>query len=398
MKFEFPQISKFTLTLLTLIVLGGIFIVLFYPTESRVAAKWNAKIQVLSTQIEEKRTERIKAREDYLKLDSTLSGAIVDLISQMNRYEECKANLSIWCDENKNVKMIPSVSAAEETNTTWTVTPAITGVPLWTWDQDIQIKKECELWVRGGKVEWIEFHYTASQSWTTLTSIKASHEDKYGIDHIGYHYVIKANGEITSTRDEKCVAAADKWHKNNYRFIQVAFVGDDKPTEAQTKSMVELTKAIQFRYKLPIDSVSSHQEWGPKSEKENLIYWYGSKANFIKKIRESQSITIYGKDIKALSYAWEAWWDIDFIATVWQESRFDWWAIGDGWDAHWFCQINKAQNPGWHREYNAFKTWQERMNYCHELYTYAASLPWWVGSRFHGYNVRKKHIPFISIK
>lgn len=95
MKFEFPQISKFTLTLLTLIVLGGIFIVLFYPTESRVAAKWNAKIQVLSTQIEEKRTERIKAREDYLKLDSTLSGAIVDLISQVNRYEECKANLSI---------------------------------------------------------------------------------------------------------------------------------------------------------------------------------------------------------------------------------------------------------------------------------------------------------------
>lgn len=86
--------------------------------------------------------------------------------------------------------------------------------------------------------------------------------------------MIKADGEITSTRHEKCIAAADKWEKNNYRFIQVAFVGDDKPTEAQTKSMVELSKAIQFRYKLPIDSVSSHQEWGPKSVKENFIYWY----------------------------------------------------------------------------------------------------------------------------
>lgn len=398
MKFEFPQISKFNLTLLTLIVTGGIFISIFYPTQSRIIAKWNDKIQVLSTQIEEKRTERIKAKEDYIKLDSTLSGAIVDLISQMNRYEDCKRNLSIGCDENKNVKMIPSVSAAEETNIIWTVAPAISGAPLWSWNKDIQIKKECELGVRTDKVEWIEFHYTATDEDTKLSSIKKGHEDKYGIDHIGYHYVIKANGEITNTRDEKCIAAADKWSKNNYRFIQVAFVWDDKPTEAQTKSMVELTKAIQFRYKLSIDSVSSHQEWGPKSEKENLIYWYGSKDNFIKKIRESQSIQAYGKSITALTYAWEAWWDIDFIATIWQESRFDWGANWDWWDADWFCQINKAQNPGWHREYHAIKTWQERMNYCHEKYTYAASLPWWVGSRFHGYNVRKKHIPFISIR
>lgn len=396
MKFEFPQISKFNATLLTLIVTGGIFIALFYPTESRIIAKWNAKIQDLSIQIEEKRSERVKAREDYLKLDSTLSGAIVDLISQLNRYEDCKINVSLWCDDNKTVTVVPSVNAAEETNITWTGTSASSEVPLRTWDKNIQIE-ECDIWVREGKVEWIEFHYTASND-TTLTSIKQSHENKYGIDHIGYHYVIKANWEITNTRPEKCVAVADKWHKNNYRFIQVAFVGDDKPTEAQTKSMVELAKAIQFRYKLPIDSVSSHQEWGPKSEKENFIYWYGSKENFIKKIRESQSIQIYGKSSNALTYAWEAWWDIDFIATIWQESRFDLNANGDWWDADGFCQINKAQQPGWHKEYHALKTWQERMNYCHEKYVYAASLPWGVGSRFHWYNVRKKHIPFISIK
>lgn len=395
MKFESLQISKFNIALLALIVIGGFIIFTFYPTQARIIAKWNDKIQYLSGQIEAKRAERIKAREEYLKLDSTLSGTIVWLISQQNRYKDCLNNLSIWCEVAQSI--MPTASAADLIST-WTATSAISEVPLWSWDKDIQIdKKECELGIRTDKVEWIEFHYTASTD-TKLSSIKQSHENKYGIDHIWYHYVIKADGEITSTRDEKCIAAADKWSKNNYRFIQVAFIWDDKPTEAQTKSMIQLSKAIQFRYKLPIDSVSSHQEWGPKSAKENFIYWYWSKAEFVKKIRESQSITIYGKDIKALSYAWEAWWDIDFIATVWQESRFDWGASWDWWDADWFCQINKAQNPGWHREYHAIKTWQERMNYCHEKYTYAASLPWWVGSRFHGYNVRKKHIPFISIK
>ena len=396
MKFNISQISVFNFSLLTLIVLGGIFIYAFYPTQARIAAKWNEKIQTLSGQIEAKRSERIRAKELYLQHDSTLSEAIVGMIAEVNRYTECLNNLSIGCDQA--VRIIPWVSAAESIST-WTVASASSEVPIRSNNKNIQIdKKECELGVRTSKVEWIEFHYTASPDTTTLSSIKTSHENKYGIDYIWYHYVIKTNGEITSTRDEKCIAAADKWEKNNYRFIQIAFVGDDKPTDAQTKSMINLSKLIQTRYKLPIDSVSSHQEWGPKSVKENLIYWYGSKDAFIKKIRESQSITIYDKDIKALSYAWQAWWNMDFITTIWQESRFDGGAIWDEWDAAWFCQINNAQNPGWYREYKALSTWQERMNYCHEKYTYAASLPWGVGSRFHGYKNRSKHVPFISIR
>lgn len=73
--------------------------------------------------------------------------------------------------------------------------------------------------------------------------------------------MIKENGEITNTRDERCIAAADKWSSNNHRLIQIAFVGDDKPTDAQTKSMVALTKDIQDRYALPKESISSHREW-----------------------------------------------------------------------------------------------------------------------------------------
>jgi N-acetyl-anhydromuramyl-L-alanine amidase AmpD len=81
------------------------------------------------------------------------------------------------------------------------------------------------------------------------------------MEYIGYHYVIKPDGQITNTRDDSCVAGADKWSKNNYRFIQIAFVGDDKPTRKQEEAMARLAKDIQIRYKLPIDTVSAHSDW-----------------------------------------------------------------------------------------------------------------------------------------
>lgn len=95
MKFESPQISKFNIALLALIVIGGFLIFTFYPTQARIISKWNEKINDLSAQIEVKRSERIKAKENYLKLDSTLSGTIVDLKSQIDRYTDCLDNLSI---------------------------------------------------------------------------------------------------------------------------------------------------------------------------------------------------------------------------------------------------------------------------------------------------------------
>ena len=112
MKFEFSQISKFNATLLSLMVIGGFLVYMLYPTQARITSKWNAKIISLQVQIDAKREQRVKAKEDYLELDSTLSGTIVDLKSQMERYTACLNNLSLNCE---SATMIPQVSAAEST-------------------------------------------------------------------------------------------------------------------------------------------------------------------------------------------------------------------------------------------------------------------------------------------
>lgn len=265
-----------------------------------------------------------------------------------------------------------------------------------SWNKTVSL--ECEWGERTWKVEWIEFHYTATDDTTTLQSIKNSHSQKYWAEHIGYHYVIKSDWEITQTRNEKCVAGADKWSKNNYRFIQIAFIGDDKPTEKQTESILILTKQIQLKYKLPVESVSAHQEWWPKSKKESLDYWYWSKVEFIKRLRNQYSISIYDTAPPELLYMWKAWGDLDFIGTIYQESRINNDSIWDGGQSIWYCQIHKWYQPWWYAHYKSLKTYQERLNYCHELYTYSATLKWGVWSRFHWFNKRQEHIKNINLK
>ena len=259
------------------------------------------------------------------------------------------------------------------------------------------ISLECEFGERTWKVEWIEYHYTATDDTTTLQSIKNSHVSKWQ-EHIWYHYVIKANWEITNTRDESCVAGADKWSKNNYRFIQIAFIWDDKPTVKQNESILNITKDIQKRYKLSVDSVSAHNEWWPKSAKESLDYWYGSKAEFLKMIRSKYYISIYWKESEELTYMWQAWGDTDFIWTIFQESRMSNTTIWDGGQSIWYCQIHRWYQPWWYNDYKSLTTMQERLNLCHELYTYSASLKWGVWSRFHWFNKREKHINNITFQ
>lgn len=384
-----PQISIFNISLIWFIIIWGSLIYMFYPTQARITAKWTEKIHTLSSAIEVKRAERAKAKEEYLKLDSTLSGAISTLKESVSVYQDCLDHVSYDC----NIGGFPQASASDITSN-WTDTPAISGVPWWLEDKNLSL--ECEIWTRKGKVEWIEFHYTATKD-TTLKSIKSSHSNNYWIDHIWYHYVIKSDWEITSTRDEKCISAADKWNSNNYRYIQVAFIWDDKPTKAQTVSMIKLTKMLQIKYNLSKTAVTSHNEEWPKSPKENLNHWYWSKDNFLKMIRQSYSVSLYGKQKAELTYAWEAWWDIDFILTLQQESWMSNSSIWDQWNSIGYCQIHKGYQPGWHAEYSKLKTWQERMNYCHEKYVYASTLKWWVWSRFHGYNLRTKHLPSLKI-
>mgnify|MGYP002128868917 FL=1 len=362
---------------------------------------------------EEMKANRIEQlQEDNARIET--HNKMVESVCETESLEKWSAieiaRYKLSCLEKDTKKLIDIDSEiAKEFGTgsvvVWTVTDASSSVAKHTTQilaEDRSLSIECELWVRDRKVEWIEFHYTDTVG-STLAAIKRWHEGKFGIDHIGYHYVIKENGEITSTRDERCIAAADKWSSNNHRLIQIAFIGNDKPTKEQTKSMVELTRDIQKRYSLPIDSISAHREWWPKSDKESLTYWYGSKDKFIKMVEwketttDSKVLLRNGEQLESVNYAWNKWKDMDFILTIDQESRWNPDAIWDvnhpkvGDYAYGYCQYNS----NWHKDkiayYKSLPTWKEKIDWCHERYIEAMDRPGWIGGTFHGYNARLKN-------
>lgn len=368
----------------------------FYPTQERVLnaklQEYDQKIEANSGIIEKARSDRKKAEEEWHKLDNSYSWTINSRKESNEKLHACKQVKTLdcdWVDEKKLVSFISSAYAE------WTPTAGIEAVPEWSSNSQVPIDK-CEFW-KMWVIEWIEFHYTAWDNWD-LESIKKWHENRFWSSYIWYHYIIEKDWEIVNTRDEWCAAAADKWSKNNFRHIQVSFVWTDKPSQKQTDSILKLSKLLHQKYKLPINAVSAHSEWGPKSKNESLEYWYWSKDEFIKMIRLQYNITLHWKESPELTYLWKAWWDIDLIATWYQESWLNNKAIWDWGQSIWYCQLHWWFNPWWQANYLKLNTMEERLNYCHELYVYAAWLPGWVWSRFHGYNERKKHIPFISIK
>lgn len=377
--------QPFTILAILAISAGSIYAYNIKTPEERIIES----IRIQNKAIEEANSAKVDSYRSILdKCQKTATGTSREILEKLDACKDLqKPELQMIISYNGSIERV-----SEGNNNIGKADAPQASLP----SSNKTVSLECEFWYIG-RIEWIEYHYTATDDETTLQAIKNSHISK-GMEHIGYHYVIKKDWEITETRSEKCVAWADKWSKNNYRFIQIAFVWDDKPTKEQTESILNLTKDIQKRYKLSIDSVSAHSEWWPKSKKESLDYWFWSKSEFIKMIRQKYLISIYWKESPELTYMWEAWWDTDFIGTIFAESRMNNWSVWDGGNSIGYCQIHKWYQPGWYNEYLNLKTMGERLNYCHELYSYSASLKGWVWSRFHGYLSKDKHIENITIK
>lgn len=102
------------------------------------------------------------------------------------------------------------------------------------------------------------------------------------------------------------------------------------------------------------------------------------------------------KYIESINYAWNKWKDLDFIATIEQESKWDSEAISDidnpkpGAYSYWYCQYNST----WHMDkinyYKSLPTLEDKIDWCHEKYIEAMDRKWWIWSLFHWYSVREK--------
>lgn len=93
------------------------------------------------------------------------------------------------------------------------------------------------------------------------------HKDR-GWSGIGYHFVVRRSGVIEVGRLLDVTGAHVRGH--NRGSIGICWVGRDRPTVKQYKSLLELATALTRLYKLPWDTVFGHTELDPMKTCPNL--------------------------------------------------------------------------------------------------------------------------------
>lgn len=91
-----------------------------------------------------------------------------------------------------------------------------------------------------------------------VREVRADHILNRGWDDIGYHYIIRRNGEIECGRMESVKGA--HCPPMNATSIGVAWVGIEKTSSEQWASLVRLTRELMQRYGVSIHRVFGHRE------------------------------------------------------------------------------------------------------------------------------------------
>ncbi len=409
------NMNKYTLSFYGFIVVAFISALFWYTSDTQVTerkmADYQEKIESLNSKNDslsgsisdkEKQIETLKA-----SIESDRS-TISENNSRIEKYNLCIKSKSMDCDKADKTAMLSLIPQANATiadenspddvregilSEIFTGTLVGTG-KVRTYYTNNPVGDQCEGF--HNEPTRIVLHYTATPSNIPVENIVASHHRKNGTKYYaGYHYIVQADGTIVNTRPENCnaLAAPDANHDG----IHISYVWDDKPTDAQTKAIVWLVKDVSKRLKIDRKNVTAHADIQAKNYKESMEYMFGGYEIFQQLLRAEDIITRDGKQLDALTYAWRTWWDMDFVLTLQKESQFNPDSKGDidnpsKWHFSFgYCQYNTKWQSAWYDEYTKLKTYQEKLNHCHEKYTYASTLPGGVWSRFHGYNDRMKN-------
>lgn len=104
-------------------------------------------------------------------------------------------------------------------------------------------------------IKYIVIHCTATPSNTTIESIKRYWKEKRGWgDTVGYHYIIKADGDIVQLLDES--KNSNGVYAHNSESINVAYIGGidktgkpkDTRTRSQENAMFDLIVTLTEKY------------------------------------------------------------------------------------------------------------------------------------------------------
>lgn len=115
------------------------------------------------------------------------------------------------------------------------------------------------------EIKYIVVHCTATPPETTIESIQRYWKEQLGWKNPGYHYIIKRNGEIVCTHDEKNISNGVKGYNKNA--IHISYIGGidkegnavDNRTPAQREAL--FNKLVLLCEKYPDATILGHRDF-----------------------------------------------------------------------------------------------------------------------------------------
>ena len=117
------------------------------------------------------------------------------------------------------------------------------------------------------KIDLIVIHCTDSPDARDIGALEIDrwHRER-GWGRIGYHYVVRRNGDVEKGRPDESIGAHVFGHNKNS--IGVVWVGKDKPTQAQIDTLARLTTRLCEMYKTK--NVKGHCELDSRKTCPNI--------------------------------------------------------------------------------------------------------------------------------
>jgi N-acetylmuramoyl-L-alanine amidase len=115
------------------------------------------------------------------------------------------------------------------------------------------------------KINYIAIHCTATPATTTVESILRYWKNNLGWKTVGYHYLIKADGEIVKLLDES--KPSNGVAGFNSQTVNVSYIGGidenkkpkDTRTEAQKTALIKIVGELKSRY--PDTEILGHRDF-----------------------------------------------------------------------------------------------------------------------------------------
>lgn len=125
-------------------------------------------------------------------------------------------------------------------------------------------------------IKYIVIHCTASyQATTTETSLRAAFKSR-GWSTVGYHWVVKTDGNIIKLLDESKISNGVKGYNKNS--VHIAWIGGidkthpngiDNRTPAQKIALYDLIAKVKARY--PKAKILGHRDFSPDLNHNGIV-------------------------------------------------------------------------------------------------------------------------------